>query len=111
MMKRPLPSLFLSLSSFVAAGAFAAGAEAPVSGTVKFAENIKPLLEQYCFDCHNADKRKGDVDLVKVTESTNFLEHHEVWEKVVEMLESGDMPPEKKPQPASAQREILLGFI
>ncbi|HZJ15517.1 MAG TPA: DUF1592 domain-containing protein, partial [Chthoniobacteraceae bacterium] len=54
---------------------------------------------------------KGDLDLVKIVGSTNLLEHHEVWEKVVEALDSGDMPPEKKPQPAPAQREMLLGFI
>ena len=33
------------------------------------------------------------------------------WEKIAEALESGDMPPEKKPQPAREQREMLLKFI
>src|ERR1051325_11511691 len=110
MMKRCLPSLLLSLSSIVAAGALAVGAETP-SEPVNFAEHIKPVLEQYCFDCHNADKHKGDLDLVKIAGNTNFLEQHEVWEKVIDALDSGDMPPEKKPQPAPAQREMLLGFI
>jgi len=110
-MTRPFSSLFLSLSSLVAAAALASGAEDSASGPVTFAEHIKPLLKQYCFDCHNADKHKGDINLEAVAEVSKFLEHHEVWEKVTEALDSGDMPPEKKPQPAPAEREMLLAFI
>jgi hypothetical protein len=31
--------------------------------TTTLATEIRPLLKKHCLDCHNADKRKGDVDL------------------------------------------------
>src|SRR4051812_46465984 len=90
----------------------AAAAEPPPNtGPVSFAAHIQPVLKQFCFDCHNADKQKGDVDLVALTKNTKLEENHEVWEKVAATLESGDMPPEKKPQPSDRQRELLVHFL
>ena len=83
----------------------------PAAGPVTFGENVQPLLKQFCADCHNADKHKGDLDLMPLIEKANLGEHREAWEKIAEALENGDMPPEKKPQPEKAQREMLLQFI
>ena len=45
----------------------AAAAEvAPATGPVTLQEHIKPVLEKYCFDCHNDKKQKGDVNLLSV---------------------------------------------
>ena len=93
---------------FAAAALFAAE---PASGPITLGEHIQPLLKQYCVDCHNADKHKGDLNLLPLLEKPNLSEHREVWEKIAEALESGDMPPEKKPHPEKEQREMLLNFI
>ena len=34
---------------------------------VTYDEHIKPLLQQKCFSCHNADKKKGDLDMTNYT--------------------------------------------
>src|SRR3954463_13680423 len=104
------PSFFLALLLLGARPAVAAE-PAPKAGPVSFAAHIQPVLKQFCFDCHNADKQKGDVDLVALTKNTKLEENQEVWEKVVASLESGDMPPEKKPQPTNDQRELLVHFL
>ena len=75
------------------------------------AANLQPLLNQYCADCHNAEKHKGDLNMGPLLDAGNFGEHREEWEKIAEALESRDMPPERKPQPNEAQRELLVNFI
>ena len=34
-----------------------------LSAFAEFATSIKPLLKTHCYDCHNAEKRKGEIDL------------------------------------------------
>src|SRR6188472_231783 len=74
-------------------------------------KHIKPLLQEYCFDCHNAEKTKGDLNLVEFADNEKLYENREVWEKVVEAMEVGDMPPEKKPQPTEDQKLSLTRFV
>jgi hypothetical protein len=78
---------------------------------VDYAKDVKPLLEKYCADCHNPDKRKGDLDLSEIVADPDFAKHHEVWEKVLDLAENREMPPEKKPQPSEEARQHLLQWI
>ena len=80
-------------------------------GPVTLRGDIEPLLKEYCVDCHNADKHKGDFNLLLMLEKATQAEGREAWEKVAEAIESRAMPPEKKPQPSSENRELLLKFI
>ena len=100
-----------SASIFAFCSAATALAAAEPTGPITLGGHIQPLLKEYCFDCHNAEKHKGDLNLLALVEKANLGEQREAWEKIAEALESGDMPPEKKPQPAKAQREMLLKFI
>lgn len=84
---------------------------APRTGPVTFGAHIQPVLKQYCFDCHNKDKQKGDVDLVALSANAKLEENRETWEKVVSSLAAGDMPPEKKPQPTNDQRDLIVHFL
>ena len=83
----------------------------PATGPVTLKEHIKPVLEKYCFDCHNDKKQKGDVNLLSVAGNPKLEENRKIWEKVAEVVEGGDMPPEKKPQPSDAQRDLMVKFI
>ena len=98
--------IFLSLTSL----ALAANAPVP-SGPVTLDGHIQPVLKQFCFDCHNPEKKKGDVDLTELMKQPKLEENHEAWEKIAELIASGEMPPEKKPQPNATQRDLVLHFI
>ena len=89
----------------------AADAVAPAEGPVTLAGHIKPVLEHYCYSCHNSEKHKGDLNLADYGDNPKLGENRKVWEKVAEELESRDMPPEKKPQPSDNQRDLILKFI
>ena len=81
------------------------------AGPVTLKGHIKPLLEQYCFDCHNDKKAKGDVNLLPFAENPQLAENRKMWEKVAELMESREMPPEKKPQPKEEERQKVVTFI
>ena len=52
-MSRPLISLIL----------FAATTAAPGQEKITWQDHIRPIFENRCNNCHNADKKKGDLDL------------------------------------------------
>jgi mono/diheme cytochrome c family protein len=81
------------------------------SGPVTLEQHIRPLLKQYCYDCHNPQKQKGDLDLQPVGDNPRLAENRDVWEKIAELIESGEMPPEKKPQPNETERDLVIKYI
>ena len=100
-----LPAICVALTSCFVQGV--ARAEGPVT----LSEHIRPVLEKYCFDCHNDKKQKGDLNLVEFADKPTLAENRKIWEKVAEQLDSREMPPEKKPQPSEEQRDVMLRFI
>lgn len=83
----------------------------PAEPLISFENEIRPLLEKFCFDCHGPDKQKGDVNLSKFTDRAEVLKHRKLFKRVSDMLYAHEMPPEKKPQPSEAERKKLTGWI
>jgi mono/diheme cytochrome c family protein len=81
------------------------------TGPVTLEGHIRPLLKQYCYDCHNPKKLKGDLDLEPIADNPRLDEHREVWEKIAELVENGEMPPDKKPQPNEEERDLVIKYI
>ena len=53
-------------------------------------------FQTYCFECHGGDKKKGDVSierLIKLSAESSVGAYWEEWNKVADLLESGEMPP------------------
>ena len=77
-----------------------------------FRKSVLPLLSKYCMDCHDADTKKGSFDLENL--APNILSDDdalEQWRLVEEQLHFGDMPPEKKQQPSTAERARILQWL
>ncbi len=77
----------------------------------QFKSDIRPLLQEYCLKCHSTEKPKGDLDLERFTSFREVLKHPRVWERVIEQLSLGEMPPKQKPQPTKIERERLLNWV
>lgn len=80
------------------------------AGSNIFGTNIKPLLNHYCYGCHG-EKKKGDLDLRIYADELSVKRDAQVFEKVLDKLQSREMPPENKPQPTSAERKLIAGWI
>ena len=107
-----LVSLGASLLSAQAPGA-RARASAPARPP---AFQAPPTFQKYCFECHGGEKHRGDVSLEKLIQQsaqTTIGDHWDEWDKVAEMLESKEMPPEDKAEifPTDAERAATVGWI
>jgi hypothetical protein len=74
------------------------------------AADIQPMLRTYCFDCHNTEKHKGDVDLTHFGSPQSVQKDFKLWQAMLQQVEEGEMPP-KKPMPSSAEREKIVEFL
>ena len=66
------------------------------------------LMFTYCMDCHDADTQKGKVNLEDLPLEVDTLQNAELWQKVLDVLNSGEMPPENKKQPESVAKADFL---
>ena len=73
-----------------------------------FVKSLRPLLKTYCFECHNANKRKGGLSLERFDSDAEALDATEVWDQVGERLRAREMPPAKAKQPTEEERHKLL---
>lgn len=68
----------------------------------------KTLLQENCAKCHDAEKQKGKFRVDDLPFTITSVESAERWQKVLNSLNSGEMPPEDEKQPASAAKADFL---
>ena len=66
------------------------------------------FLDAYCLNCHDALSEKGEVNLEDLPLHIETIEQAETWQKVLNSLNSGEMPPEKKKQPQQTEKADFL---
>ncbi|SVE35464.1 uncharacterized protein METZ01_LOCUS488318, partial [marine metagenome] len=66
------------------------------------------LIESYCLDCHDGETQKGKVNLEALPFKVNTLEQAELWQKVLNAMNAGEMPPENKRQPKNEEKADFL---
>src|SRR6185295_15435260 len=69
------------------------------------------FIENHCVECHDAELKKGGLDLTSLkfdlSNSTNFSR----WVLVHDRVSKGEMPPKKKPRPESAELEVFTNSL
>ena len=101
-MKRRCNSILLGILFFAAAGPLAAeragAADQVPPGT--FGDTIQPFLKEHCINCHNPEKRKGDLSLEAIDGNIAGGKDIQTWKSVAEMIATGEMPPVGRPRPS-----------
>lgn len=78
----------------------------------RFRDTVRPFIQSYCFECHDKQKHKGDLDLSAYATLDAVAKDYRRWETVREQLQAGNMPPEKaKAHPKADQRQQVLEWI
>ena len=98
-LKQYLPCLALTL--FVAI----AGEPCRAQDASDVAKVIVPFVEKHCVDCHGEKKQKGDLSLHLFKDEAAILKGRKTWNRVLEQLATGEMPPSKRPKPAFNEAE------
>ena len=68
------------------------------AGTVQSASPIEGFLETHCVRCHGPEKQKGDLRIDQLSRHFRMGEDSHLWAEIIEKVNSGEMPPKKKPQ-------------
>lgn len=76
-----------------------------------FTRQVQPLLREYCLDCHDAETKKGDLDLASLTFDLKDAKTFATWVKVHDRVRDGEMPPTKKPAPAEKDRGQFIASL
>jgi hypothetical protein len=74
-------------------------------------ESHRTFLREHCTACHNADKQKGKVRLDDIPFVLDDIPTADLWQKVLNSVNSGEMPPEDEPQPADEAKTAFLDAL
>ena len=78
---------------------------------VSIPKSIEPFFENHCFDCHDADTAKADLNLEGMTRSIVDIADAQNWQDILDQLNSGEMPPKKKAQPSKEELAKVVGDL
>ena len=91
---------------------FVAGQTIAAQESLTFSKDIRPFLENYCFDCHADDTNKGDIKLDQHKTESAAMADLPFWKHVREAVSTEVMPPpKKKKQPTAAERVRIADWI
>ena len=91
---------FLSLGLVFAAG---------VTGQ-SFDSAVAPVLVKNCGSCHHDRLASGGFNATPYLKAAS-LSQREDWERIVQRIRAGEMPPKGAPQPTAAEQHALINFI
>lgn len=60
------------------------------------------FLEDHCVSCHDAETKKGGLDLTALAAISSDAQTFAQWVKVHDRIRDGEMPPKDKPRPDAA---------
>jgi RNAse (barnase) inhibitor barstar len=75
------------------------------------AATVEPLLAKYCHECHSTENAEAEVDLTIFASLDAVRQQPKVWDRVREMLVSGQMPPPESPQPSDEELGRLKTWV
>ncbi len=102
------PSLRTALTSLV----LAVGAVCPLTAQQEFQQVIVPFLDKHCYECHDADLKKGGLDLEAIKDDAAMFRQQRMWRELLQLVSEGQMPPaKKKVRPTQPEIDALSGAV
>ncbi len=74
-------------------------------------ERHRNLFQEHCVSCHGEEKQKGKFRIDELPSSIDTIETAEKWQKVLNQMNSGEMPPEDEKQPDNTAKADLLADL
>ena len=77
----------------------------------QYRQEIRPLLDHFCLECHSTELKEGELDLERFVTLAEVRQAPDVWQNVRGMLSIGEMPPEDSDPLSAEQRNHLLEWL
>src|SRR5580704_17730437 len=74
-------------------------------------ESQRTFFKDYCVECHDAKKQKGKLRLDDISFSIDSVESADRWQKILNLLNSGEMPPDDAKQPVRDRKTEFLDTL
>lgn len=92
-------------------GVFAATVCLHAAGPGEFERTVQPVLSKTCAGCHNDRLASGSLNLGPFTHPASLTQRRDEWERILQKIRAGEMPPKGTPRPPQAQVDALLAFV
>ena len=79
-------------------------------GQDTFPSQVEPLLEKYCYRCHQ-QRGKANLKLATLDPDIAGGPDAETWHDVLNRLNRGEMPPEDAPPLPDGDRETIVSWL
>lgn len=70
--------------------------------------NVRTVLQKHCASCHNEVDKKAGINLADFYFAVSVIRRGELFQKVIEEVESGNMPPAGKPSLTPVEMDSML---
>ena len=76
-----------------------------------FARAGRAFLKKHCDECHGDDDPEGSLSITAFRDELSVIKGRKTWLKMLQRIESGEMPPEEKPRPSSEESKAFASLI
>lgn len=76
-----------------------------------FAKAGRPFIERHCLVCHSGKEPKAELSLEAFRDSASVVRQRKVWQNVLRMVTSGEMPPKDRTRPSVAEVEAFTSHV
>src|SRR5205085_7968390 len=82
-----------------------------LSAATPFDAAVQPVLGKACVMCHNERLASGNLNLTRYLAPDSIARDREGWEKILQKVRSGEMPPKGAPRPPQPQVDALARYV
>lgn len=74
-----------------------------------FESTVQPVLTKTCTPCHNQQLASGGLVIAPFTKAESLKANHDDWERILDKLRAGEMPPRGIPRPP--QLDAAIAYV
>jgi hypothetical protein len=86
-------------------------AQATQAHAAEFQQDVLPVLAKSCLGCHSEKAQAGKLNLEPLRDPATTATHVAVWQKVLDKVSAGAMPPATAKPLSDVERSAVLGWI
>jgi len=103
--------LMFRITALIAAFALFDSTSLQAAEPLDFEKVVRPFVQKYCVECHDADVRKGDFRVDNLSPKVG-TENTPQWLEIMERINTGEMPPKKvKVRPGADESAQVVEWI
>ena len=77
----------------------------------RWEQDVKPLLQKYCSECHGPESAEADVDVTRYQDLASVRSQPAIWDQIRGVVKIGAMPPDDSTQPSEEERIRLSDWV